>query len=126
MPSLLLLAGDGIGPEVMAETERVIEFFNRRGAGFELASVAELSPSISEVQNVRSLIDKTGKGVWCFGKPGAPVPLASRVVCFAFCEADFACPMRSNCSDAGSSFGSCATSLPRTARFKIACPSCLI
>ena len=37
MPSLLLLAGDGIGPEVMAETERVIEFFNRRGAGFELA-----------------------------------------------------------------------------------------
>ncbi len=37
MPSLLLLAGDGIGPEVMAETRRVIEFFNRRGAAFELA-----------------------------------------------------------------------------------------
>ncbi|MEO1104856.1 MAG: 3-isopropylmalate dehydrogenase, partial [Pseudomonadota bacterium] len=36
MPSLLLLAGDGIGPEVMAATERVIEFFNRRGAGFQI------------------------------------------------------------------------------------------
>ncbi|MCF3933973.1 3-isopropylmalate dehydrogenase [Acuticoccus sp. M5D2P5] len=36
MPSLLLLPGDGIGPEVMAATERVIDFFNRRGAGFEL------------------------------------------------------------------------------------------
>ncbi|MBJ3777730.1 3-isopropylmalate dehydrogenase [Acuticoccus mangrovi] len=38
MPSLLLLAGDGIGPEVMAATERVIHFFNKRGAGFELQS----------------------------------------------------------------------------------------
>ncbi|MEM7694828.1 MAG: 3-isopropylmalate dehydrogenase [Pseudomonadota bacterium] len=36
MPSLLLLAGDGIGPEVMAETERVIAFFNARGAGFDV------------------------------------------------------------------------------------------
>ncbi len=33
---LLLLPGDGIGPEVMAEVKRVIEFFNRRGgARFE-------------------------------------------------------------------------------------------
>ncbi len=29
---LLLLPGDGIGPEVMAEVERVIDWFNRRGA----------------------------------------------------------------------------------------------
>ncbi|MEM9220962.1 MAG: 3-isopropylmalate dehydrogenase [Pseudomonadota bacterium] len=36
MPSVLLLAGDGIGPEVMTATERVIAFFNARGAGFEL------------------------------------------------------------------------------------------
>ena len=37
MPSLLLLAGDGIGPEVMTATRRVIDFFNARGAGFELS-----------------------------------------------------------------------------------------
>ncbi len=36
MPTLLLLPGDGIGPEVMAATRRVIDFFNARGAGFEL------------------------------------------------------------------------------------------
>ena len=29
--SLLLLAGDGIGPEVMAEVERLIDFFNKKG-----------------------------------------------------------------------------------------------
>src|SRR5262249_8627606 len=29
--SLLLLPGDGIGPEVMAEVERVVAFFNARG-----------------------------------------------------------------------------------------------
>jgi 3-isopropylmalate dehydrogenase len=32
---LLLLPGDGIGPEVMAEAKRVIGWFNARGAGFE-------------------------------------------------------------------------------------------
>ena len=36
MPSLLLLAGDGIGPDIMAATKRVIEFFNTKGAGFEI------------------------------------------------------------------------------------------
>ncbi|RAI03432.1 3-isopropylmalate dehydrogenase [Acuticoccus sediminis] len=36
MPSLLLLPGDGIGPEIMAATKRVIEYFNAKGAGFEL------------------------------------------------------------------------------------------
>lgn len=36
MPTLLLLPGDGIGPEVMAATKRVIDFFNEKGAGFEL------------------------------------------------------------------------------------------
>ena len=30
---LLLLAGDGIGPEVMAEVKRLIEFFNHQGLG---------------------------------------------------------------------------------------------
>jgi 3-isopropylmalate dehydrogenase len=29
--TLLLLPGDGIGPEVMAEVERVVSFFNKRG-----------------------------------------------------------------------------------------------
>ncbi|MEM8854127.1 MAG: isocitrate/isopropylmalate family dehydrogenase, partial [Pseudomonadota bacterium] len=34
MPSILLLPGDGIGPDIMAEAERVIDFFNEKGAGF--------------------------------------------------------------------------------------------
>ena len=29
--SLLLLPGDGIGPEVMAEVERLVAFFNKKG-----------------------------------------------------------------------------------------------
>ncbi len=33
MPDLLLLAGDGIGPEVMAEVRKVIGWFDRRGLG---------------------------------------------------------------------------------------------
>jgi 3-isopropylmalate dehydrogenase len=37
--SLLLLPGDGIGPEVMAEVERLIAFFNKRGkVRFEIRS----------------------------------------------------------------------------------------
>ncbi|HVZ13916.1 MAG TPA: 3-isopropylmalate dehydrogenase [Bauldia sp.] len=32
---LLLLPGDGIGPEVMTEVKRVLAFFNGEGAGFE-------------------------------------------------------------------------------------------
>ena len=36
--SLLILAGDGIGPEVMIEVIRVIEWFNSRyGTEFEIA-----------------------------------------------------------------------------------------
>jgi len=33
---ILLLPGDGIGPEVVAEVKRVVAWFNARGAGFEL------------------------------------------------------------------------------------------
>src|SRR5712692_3714526 len=33
MPKLLLLPGDGIGPEVMAEVERLIAFMNQNGLG---------------------------------------------------------------------------------------------
>ena len=29
--NLLLLPGDGIGPEVMAEVKRIIDLFNRKG-----------------------------------------------------------------------------------------------
>jgi 3-isopropylmalate dehydrogenase len=36
MPNLLILAGDGIGPEVMAEVKKVIGWFNARGLGFEV------------------------------------------------------------------------------------------
>lgn len=36
-PSLLILAGDGIGPEVMAEVRRVIDWFgDKRGLGFDV------------------------------------------------------------------------------------------
>ena len=38
MHALLLLPGDGIGPEVMAEVERVIAFFNRRQIRFRTES----------------------------------------------------------------------------------------
>ena len=31
--SLLLLPGDGIGPEVMAEVKRLIDWMNARGLG---------------------------------------------------------------------------------------------
>jgi 3-isopropylmalate dehydrogenase len=34
--NLLLLPGDGIGPEVMAEVKRVVAFLNEEGAGFEI------------------------------------------------------------------------------------------
>jgi 3-isopropylmalate dehydrogenase len=34
--TLLLLPGDGIGPEVMAEVKRVVAFLNGEGAGFEI------------------------------------------------------------------------------------------
>ena len=32
---LLLLPGDGIGPEVMREVEKVVGWFRRNGIGFE-------------------------------------------------------------------------------------------
>jgi 3-isopropylmalate dehydrogenase len=36
MPNLLILAGDGIGPEVMAEVKKVVGWFNAQGMGFEV------------------------------------------------------------------------------------------
>jgi len=35
-PSLLILAGDGIGPEVMAEVRKVIDWFGTRGLAFDV------------------------------------------------------------------------------------------
>jgi 3-isopropylmalate dehydrogenase len=35
-PTLLILPGDGIGPEVMAEVRKVIDWFGRRGLPFEI------------------------------------------------------------------------------------------
>ncbi|CAN5663053.1 3-isopropylmalate dehydrogenase [soil metagenome] len=35
--SLLILSGDGIGPEVMAEVQKVVAWFDRGGLGFEMA-----------------------------------------------------------------------------------------
>jgi 3-isopropylmalate dehydrogenase len=36
MPNLLILAGDGIGPEVMAEVKKVIGWFKARGMAFDV------------------------------------------------------------------------------------------
>jgi 3-isopropylmalate dehydrogenase len=36
MPDLLILAGDGIGPEVMAEVKKVIDWFNAQGMDFRV------------------------------------------------------------------------------------------
>ena len=36
MPNLLILAGDGIGPEVMAEVKKVIGWFNENGMAFDV------------------------------------------------------------------------------------------
>ena len=36
-PSLLILAGDGIGPEVMTEVKKIIGWFgDKRGMGFDV------------------------------------------------------------------------------------------
>ena len=35
-PTLLILPGDGIGPEVMAEVRKVIAWFARNGRPFEI------------------------------------------------------------------------------------------
>ena len=36
-PSILILPGDGIGPEVMAEVRKVIDWFGTQGLGFEVS-----------------------------------------------------------------------------------------
>jgi 3-isopropylmalate dehydrogenase len=36
MPDILILAGDGIGPEVMAEVKKVVAWFNARGMDFRV------------------------------------------------------------------------------------------
>src|SRR5262245_61518673 len=47
--SLLLLPGDGIGPEVMAEVERLVAFFNKKGkAKFETDSALVGGASIDK------------------------------------------------------------------------------
>ncbi|MEY3003030.1 MAG: hypothetical protein RLZZ491_206, partial [Pseudomonadota bacterium] len=35
--SLLILPGDGIGPEVMAEVRKVIDWFGTQGIGFDVS-----------------------------------------------------------------------------------------
>jgi 3-isopropylmalate dehydrogenase len=55
--TLLLLPGDGIGPEVMAETRRVIDWFNARGAGFETEE--DLVGGIAYDAHGRSISDAT-------------------------------------------------------------------
>ncbi|MBC7479410.1 MAG: 3-isopropylmalate dehydrogenase, partial [Pseudorhodobacter sp.] len=36
-PSILILAGDGIGPEVMAEVKKIIGWFDGRGISFDVS-----------------------------------------------------------------------------------------
>ena len=72
---LLLLPGDGIGPEVMAETQKVIDWFNGRGATFETetdlvggAAYDDHGASISEDAMKRAL----AADAVLFGAVGGP------------------------------------------------------
>jgi len=60
---VLVLAGDGIGPEIMRQTLRVIEFFDqRRIASFEISE---------------GLVGGAALDPGCFGQRGAPRPVAA-------------------------------------------------
>ena len=52
MYALLLLPGDGIGPEVMAEVERVIAFFNAKAKRLSTSTSATVVTSAVAVKIV--------------------------------------------------------------------------
>ena len=74
--SLLLLPGDGIGPEVMAEVERLIAFFNKKGkAQFETSTALVGGASIDKhgvplTSEALALANKANAVV--FGAVGGP------------------------------------------------------
>src|SRR5450432_1101725 len=84
--NLLLLPGDGIGPEVMAEVKRVIDFFNRKGPDKFTSEEALVGGSCYDAHKV-SITDatmekaKTADAI-IFGSVGGPkwdkVPYAVR------------------------------------------------
>ncbi|MGL1921122.1 MAG: 3-isopropylmalate dehydrogenase [Hyphomicrobiales bacterium] len=55
--NLLLLPGDGIGPEVMAQVERIIEWFNQNGADF--ATETDLVGGCAYESHGQSISDET-------------------------------------------------------------------
>src|SRR5262245_66620813 len=83
--SLLLLPGDGIGPEVMAEVERLVPFFNKKGkVQFHVDTALVGGASID--QSGTPLTDETlGKaraaGAIIFGAVGGPKWEIGRASC---------------------------------------------
>src|SRR6266576_2757233 len=62
---LLLLAGDGIGPEVMAEVERLIAFMNENGLGgcYDMYGVAITEDTMAKARAADAIL---------FGAVGGP------------------------------------------------------
>ena len=74
--NLLLLPGDGIGPEVMAEVKRVIEFFNKKGPDKFATEEALVGGSCYDAHGV-AITDATmekakGADAIIFGAVGGP------------------------------------------------------
>src|ERR1700681_2771568 len=73
---LLLLAGDGIGPEVMAEVKRLIEFFKKKGIASFDTEEALVGGSCYDAHGVAITDDTMAKAHACdaviFGAVGGP------------------------------------------------------
>ena len=74
--NLLLLPGDGIGPEVMAEVKRVIDFFNKTGPDrftFEEGLVGGASYDADKVAITDATMEKAkAADAVIFGSVGGP------------------------------------------------------
>ena len=92
-PSLLVLAGDGIGPEVMGQVKRIIEWFGDRralafdiredvigGAAYEAYGVPLHDRTLAQAQQADAVLlgavggpryDTQGAGPLCQPAPGA-------------------------------------------------------
>ena len=73
--SLLILAGDGIGPEVMAEVKKIIDWFGEaRGLRFDVRR----SPSLPEP--VRQRLERRGIGRVAAAREAGEIHGRTRVV----------------------------------------------
>jgi 3-isopropylmalate dehydrogenase len=74
--SLLLLPGDGIGQEVMAEVERVVAFFNKKGKVRFTTGTAEVGGAAIDKHGVPLTVEALGKAraadAIVFGAVGGP------------------------------------------------------